>query len=257
MLIRKHKSCNNRTGLIKVVISYSIHYYFIIFDPSTKYAKQMDTNLKNYNKENNTRKCKRCRQWLNLSMFATRIVKTKKNIQYREVCKNCSLDKIHDPKYSDPAYRRNVYRRNICYKLILAAGARAKRNNIEFSITKQDISMPENCPYLNIPIKINDIKSNYNSPSIDRIDNSKGYIKGNVIIVSRKANTIKNNATLQELELLVKNYKRVLYKSGELREQPEVVNPDLSKSLDKGDFKEQRIVGEPNNNPTTSARHSL
>lgn len=37
------------------------------------------------------------------------------------------------------------------------------------------------------------------------IDSSKGYIKGNVWVVSKRANTIKNNATLEELELLVAN----------------------------------------------------
>ena len=33
-----------------------------------------------------------------------------------------------------------------------------------------------------------------------RIDNGKGYIVGNVIVVSFRANTIKSNATVEELE---------------------------------------------------------
>jgi len=38
---------------------------------------------------------------------------------------------------------------------------------------------------------------------LDRIDNNKGYIKDNVWVISRKANTIKNNASLEELKALV------------------------------------------------------
>lgn len=43
-----------------------------------------------------------------------------------------------------------------------------------------------------------------NSPSLDRIDNSSGYVKGNVHIISMRANRIKSDATLQELKSVVK-----------------------------------------------------
>lgn len=41
-----------------------------------------------------------------------------------------------------------------------------------------------------------------------RYDNTKGYVKGNIWVVSRRANTLKNNASIEELELLVSNLKR-------------------------------------------------
>ena len=42
---------------------------------------------------------------------------------------------------------------------------------------------------------------------IDRIDSSKGYVKGNVRVISKRANTLKNNATIEELELVLKDLK--------------------------------------------------
>lgn len=44
-------------------------------------------------------------------------------------------------------------------------------------------------------------------PSLDKIIPKLVYVKGNVWVVSNKANRIKSNATIEELELLVKNLK--------------------------------------------------
>ena len=43
--------------------------------------------------------------------------------------------------------------------------------------------------------------------SLDRIDSSKGYVKDNIWVISHKANSIKNNATLTELKLIIKNWR--------------------------------------------------
>lgn len=43
----------------------------------------------------------------------------------------------------------------------------------------------------------------YNSPSVDRIDNSRGYVKGNVAIISNKANTKKGELTIDEVRSLL------------------------------------------------------
>jgi len=52
-----------------------------------------------------------------------------------------------------------------------------------------------------------------NSPSLDRIDPSKGYVKGNVWIISNKANSIKNNATHEELKLVTEAVGRAIVDS--------------------------------------------
>jgi len=97
------------------------------------------------------------------------------------------------------------------------AKERAKRKGLEFNIEVSDVIIPILCPILGIPIVKNISESrakgpNANSPSLDRIDNSKGYIKGNVTIISHKANTMKHNATPLELirfaEWVLHNYKK-------------------------------------------------
>ena len=90
---------------------------------------------------------------------------------------------------------------------------RAKEKGIEFSIVEEDIIIPDVCPLLGIPLESNAGKgkgATGNSPSIDRIDPTKGYVKGNVWIISMKANAIKNEATLAELELLTANLRQKL-----------------------------------------------
>ena len=83
------------------------------------------------------------------------------------------------------------------------AKKRARERGIDFNIEVSDIVMPKNCPvFKKYELKkIPDIKSGPKpwSPSLDRIDNSKGYIKGNVQVISNKANSMKNNATPEEL----------------------------------------------------------
>ena len=82
--------------------------------------------------------------------------------------------------------------------LLAHAKSRAKEKNIEFNIELQDIHIPDTCPILGIPI-IRDSKGiSDNSPTLDRIDSSKGYIKGNVMVISYRANTIKSFGTAEE-----------------------------------------------------------
>ena len=84
---------------------------------------------------------------------------------------------------------------------------RAAHKGREFTITKEDIVIPERCPLLGIPLVCHRGKGSQqgNSPSLDRIDPEKGYIKGNVWVISNRANTLKNDATLTELKTLVEN----------------------------------------------------
>ena len=92
--------------------------------------------------------------------------------------------------------------------LVRAAKARAKKKGIPFDITIEDFILPEKCPLLEIPLTVGYGSSQENSYSLDKIIPDLGYVKGNVWVISNKANMIKNNASLEELQLLVNNLEK-------------------------------------------------
>lgn len=72
----------------------------------------------------------------------------------------------------------------------------------------------DKCPILEIPLdygpSITGAKIPYNYASLDKIDPSKGYVLGNLQVISRKANSMKSNATKEELRTFVKNITAIL-----------------------------------------------
>lgn len=81
-------------------------------------------------------------------------------------------------------------------ELLRAAKSRAKAGDLEFNLVEEDIVIPPVCPILRVPLER---KTPY-APSVDRIDPTKGYTKDNIQIISKKANTMKSNATREELK---------------------------------------------------------
>jgi len=95
-------------------------------------------------------------------------------------------------------------------RLVASAKIRATKKGLAFDICIEDLILPTVCPLLGIPLVRGINKICAGSPSLDRKVPSLGYIKGNVWVISFKANAIKQNATIQELELLVANLKKHL-----------------------------------------------
>lgn len=84
------------------------------------------------------------------------------------------------------------------------AKCRADKKGMEFNLEVADIVIPTHCPVFGIPLFSNIGKGACpNSPTLDRIDQNKGYIKGNIWVISSKANTIKSYSTVDELETLL------------------------------------------------------
>lgn len=81
---------------------------------------------------------------------------------------------------------------------------RAKRAGLTFNLTWADIVPPEFCPVLGERLVLSGkhARMNWWSPSVDRIDNAKGYVKENVAVISNRANVLKKDATPDELRRL-------------------------------------------------------
>lgn len=92
-------------------------------------------------------------------------------------------------------------------QLLNFAEKRAKIKGLEFNLESSDIVIPEYCPYLKIPLtKIRGAGyTNWSNASIDRIDNSKGYTKDNIQVISRQANQMKAHATKEQLLVFAKS----------------------------------------------------
>ena len=92
----------------------------------------------------------------------------------------------------------------------------AKTRAREFTITVNDFEIPTHCPLLNIPIyfrsgvRVGKGHQQFDSASIDRIDNNKGYVPGNVWVISDMANKMKSDASLDQLKTFATNILKVL-----------------------------------------------
>ena len=90
----------------------------------------------------------------------------------------------------------------------LSAKRRALLGGLDFNLEVSDVVIPGVCPVLGISIQRDNKKVNDNSPALDRVDNMKGYIKGNVAVISYRANRLKGDASVSDLKALLK-YARV------------------------------------------------
>lgn len=106
--------------------------------------------------------------------------------------------------------QRNYSKNNPEWYLYTKAKERAKLKGLEFNIEISDIVIPEYCPILEIKLSKGKYKYYQESPSLDRIDSTKGYIKGNIAVISVKANTMKNSANRQLLEIFSKNISKYM-----------------------------------------------
>ena len=142
------------------------------------------------------------------------MTRIKKRSQYLCRCEKCGKEKVISSE--------NLIRQQTCgcgqgneflgkeRQCINQWRSRAKKRNIEFNITENDLVWPTHCPLLGYELRYREPGQHPNTASLDRKDNSLGYVPGNVWIISTLANRIKNSATLEECSLLVENWKKVI-----------------------------------------------
>jgi len=149
--------------------------------------------------------CAKCKQTFPIAAFGSN---TSNKDGYNCYCKECNRSFWHN---ADDDKRKRF--------LLTRIKSKCKKYNLPFDLTLDDIVIPEVCPVLGIPLKFGVKRQDMyrqkyddttlDSPSVGRIIPELGYVKGNIVIVSFRANNIKNNATIDELDKIATFYKRL------------------------------------------------
>lgn len=111
-------------------------------------------------------------------------------------CVRTSLAKTKDKRSKD---MKRAHTDNPAKRMYNSAKVRAKKYGYEFTITVDDIVVPTHCPILGIKLETGNGRALAKSPTLDRIDNSRGYTPDNVQVISYRANTMKNCASTEDL----------------------------------------------------------
>ena len=123
-----------------------------------------------------------------------------------------ALARLKERMKENPEFRTAYYRKQAAYRrgkrpistMLRGARARAKQRGLPFSLSATDITIPAVCPVFGTPlVPLGTRVCKDNSPSLDRVDNTKGYTPDNVWVISNRANMLKNSGTLEEFEKIV------------------------------------------------------
>ena len=125
------------------------------------------------------------------------------DLKTRKSCMQCHKN---NTKYYSKTHGKS---NNIEYQIFHSAKYRAKKFGMKFDIELTDINIPDFCPILDLKLdkrtfKNSNRKPSDNSPALDRINSSLGYVKKNIEVISYRANSIKNDGTIIEHELIAK-----------------------------------------------------
>lgn len=146
--------------------------------------------------------------------------KTKK--RQRETARMWRLNHPERHVGNNNTYRRKSRDKNPVRSLLTYARNRAKTKGVPFDIEHTDITVPTHCPILGVELEYMSKERGENSASLDRIVPALGYVRGNVIIISWRANRIKCDATLDELKAMVKFYDEVAQRKSAIPARVEV-----------------------------------
>jgi len=171
----------------------------------SKSMPQMARNGKNGHGEPRPKVvCLVCKQLLSQNLFSYK-VKNDPSQGIRDNCKKCSAVRAEKERMK----RKENWKYKPTLHMLNNSKQRAKVVDLEHTLTIDDIVIPDYCPVLNIKLETGDRKNHENAPSIDRIDNNKGYIKSNIMIMSTRANKLKKDATIDELIMIGNFYQNL------------------------------------------------
>ena len=114
------------------------------------------------------------------------------HLSYKEVQEQNKEWEDNEVERARRLKNHQVYRRGNPSKYMMShIRNSARKRNLDFNLTIEDFYIPDVCPVLGVPFDYDVVNL---CPSVDRLDNNKGYIKGNVCIMSTLANRMKFQA---------------------------------------------------------------
>ena len=155
------------------------------------------------------KKCRNCKTNKELNRFQTWVHPSNNKTYRRHTCRDCiNLKTKNRQSPADlraKALKEKRRRDDPAYRMYHGAKQRAIKNKLAFDLDQDYIRnlIPTHCPVLGIPLINGTNIFHDNSLSLDKIIPSKGYVKGNVCVISDRANRIKRDATLDELKKIV------------------------------------------------------
>lgn len=123
--------------------------------------------------------------------------------------RNAEAISVYQRKYRElygaeiNAERRAERRADPVTYMLRHAKRSAKVKGIPFALKHEDVILPKVCPVLGIPLVVGNGFRTAASPSLDRIIPELGYVKGNVCVISWRANDLKRDATAAELRAVL------------------------------------------------------
>lgn len=130
--------------------------------------------------------------------------------KYQKKYREANREKCREAnRRHDRGLRKDQYRKDPVKYLWGIAKSRAKKHGIPFEILPEDIVVNTTCPITGAELDILN-NSLTNGMSLDKVINELGYVKGNVQIISRKGNLLKNNATIEQIRNILKYMEKAI-----------------------------------------------
>ena len=175
--------------------------------------------MRHINKGNTIKRCTICLTNLTIKEVGLDVgncyITNYKNKIYK--CNSCFI-KMKDFQKKTRRKFKTVGSSQHLADLLTGARKRARQFNLPYNLKVKDVReiITTHCPIFGFKFEINkqNIKNNWKtSPSLDRVVPSKGYIKGNIIIVSMLANSIKSCATPTQILKVGNFYKELSHET--------------------------------------------
>lgn len=159
-----------------------------------------------FDRDHPTRTCKTCKVEQKFHCFE---LSRMHSAGRHPVCGKCRYQK----RKLNPKFNANIARAARKVRIVdpqkylwKASKQRARMQGVPFTINPVDIFIPTHCPVLGIPLISSAGKWTDNSPSLDKLVPSRGYVPGNIEVISHRANALKRNATYEEIRRLEQWY---------------------------------------------------